>query len=483
MNFPPSPNFALADGRARIGAPDIAAAVAAIDRFLGADAEADLPVSLECDNSISGVLTLLALLARGVTVVLLPAGASVAPQFVARRIRTRVGVPFDPQDPQRSLDITFTAGSQPPRPLPPDSPLRRGHVLVRTSGSLGAPKLVVHTHAGLLANARNAVERLGLTTADRVLIPVSVAHMYGLGAALLPALFAGAAVELLEGANLVRYLERERASLPTVAFLTPNLCGMLRRPRAAAAHYRQVVVAGDKLGAEAFAACQALYRRVVALYGSSELGVIAAADGSEAAGLRATTVGRALPGVQLRLAAPADDTAGELHCKHPFGFVGYVDERGEPVVGETDVGDGWTATRDLVRIHPGGELEVLGRCDHAVKRDGRLVMLGDVEQALARLAGVGRAAAVVAGETLRGRGIVAFVAPHNDMDHVGLDPDALRRAMRDVLPAYAVPDDLRVVPALPLLPGGKLDRKTLQTLAHPQRPDQALDHGHSQTPA
>ncbi len=449
--------------------------MAAIAGFVDAGGEADEPVSLECDNSIAGALTLLALLARGVTVVLLPAGASVVPQFVARRVRTRVGVPFDAQYPQRSLDITFT---EDPRPLLPDSPLRRGHVLVRTSGSVGAPKLVVHTHAGLLANARNAVERLGLTTADRVLVPVSIAHMYGLGAAFLPALFAGAVVELLEGANLVRYLERERASLPTVGFLTPNLCGMLRRPRAAAAHYRQVVVAGDKLGAEAFAACQGLYRRVVALYGSSELGVIAAADGSEAAELRAATVGRALPGVQLRVAASADDTVGELHCKHPFGFVGYVDERGDPVVGETDVGDGWTATRDLVRIHPGGELEVLGRCDHAVKRDGRLVMLVDVEQALQRLEGVGRAAAVVAGETLRGRGIVAFVAPH---DNVALDPDALRRAIRDVLPAYAVPDDLRVVSALPLLPGGKLDRKTLQTLASPQRPDQAHDHGHSDT--
>lgn len=479
LNCPPT--FELADGKARISAQAAVVAVAAVDRCLAAEGvEVDLPVSLECDNSITGALALITLMTRGNTVVVLQAASAMLPRFVLRRLRVRAGAVFDPHCPQAGLDVSSV---EEPRPLPVDSPLRRGHLLVRTSGSTGVPKLVAHSHAGLLANARGAGVRLTLAAEDRVLVPVSLAHMYGLGAAFLPALLAGATVELLDGANLVRYLERERECRPTVAFITPNLCAMLQRPRAATATYRQVVVAGDKLRAAAFAGCEGLYRRVVALYGSSELGVIAAADGSEADGLRATSVGRALPGVQLRVSAPdsadgsADAPPGELHCRHPHGFVGYVDEQGDPLASETRLGDGWTATRDLARIHPGGEVEVLGRCDHALKRDGRLVMLVDVEQAIERLPDVGRAAAVVVGETMRGRGIVVFVAPRGS---VAPDPAALRQASRQVLPPYAVPDDIRVVSALPLLPGGKLDRKTLQHLAL-SYPDHRPDHGHANT--
>jgi acyl-coenzyme A synthetase/AMP-(fatty) acid ligase len=129
------------------------------------------------------------------------------------------------------------------------------------------------------------------------------------------------------------------------------------------------------------------------------------------------------------------------------------------------------------RFHPGGLLEVLGRGDHAVKRDGRLVMLAEVERALEQLAGVERSAAVVTGETLRGRGIVAFCTPRAGAE---LAPAALRRACQEILPAYAVPDEICLLPALPLLPSGKLDRRALlRAVPISFSPHEASpDHGH-----
>lgn len=433
------------------------------------------PVALECPNSVPGALTLLALLSRGATVALLPLPgrmdlAQPPPRFLRQLLRVRsphlAGPPSSLLEPATFLEVQPIQGH---RPLPVDSPLRRGRLLLRTSGSLGTPKLVVHTHERLLDNARNAVERLGLDASDRVLLPVPAAHMFGLGAALLPALLVGASVELIEGTNLLRYLEHERKFRPTVSFLTPNLCAMLLRPRSTTVHYRHIVVAGDKLPPEAFEQTEAIFRRVLTLYGSTELGVICAMAAAEATASRRTTVGRPLPGVGLRLAARAETAAlagdcGELLCAHPFGFAGYVDDDGVPLSTEDTIADKWYKTRDLARLHPDGSLEILGRSDHATKRDGRLVMLSEVERALCRLPGVERAAVVLRGETSRGREMIAFVAIGAG-DGAPADAMTLRTGCHDLLPAFAIPDEIRPTAALPMLASGKVDRLALFALA------------------
>ncbi|PRQ08464.1 class I adenylate-forming enzyme family protein [Enhygromyxa salina] len=426
---------------------------------LGVTDDSD-PILFECANTVPGLLTLLALLTLERSFVLVPPprpGLDLpAPAFCRWRLRTNEDADTRPDAPASFLRAEPIADHQ---PLPADSKLRSSRLLLRTSGSLGSPKLVVHTHDGALANACNTIERLGLRADDRVFIPVPVAHMFGLGAALLPALVVGASVEVLANANLLRYLERERSFAPTVAYSTPNLCATLVRPRAAPAHYRHVVVAGDKLSPELFAKLETIYTRVVSLYGSTELGVICAADPREAEGPRAATVGHPLPGVELELELELGtnpSAEGELVCRHPFPFESYVDASGALI--QSPSGSSF-ATRDLARIHEGGLVELLGRCDHAVKRDGRLVALAQVERALERLPMVARAAVVVAAEqTPRGRAIAAFCVA---VPGSSIDAAQVRDACRDSLPAYAIPDRVVELEALPLLASGKLDRHTL----------------------
>jgi acyl-CoA synthetase (AMP-forming)/AMP-acid ligase II len=416
------------------------------------------PVVLECAASVPSVLTVLALLRAGSSFALLPPPARTGtppppPRFFPLRVRVRSLYdlePHAPLSPEALLEVTPLEGAHPPPEGEASAP---GRLFLRTSGSLG--------------NALHCVERLRLTAEDRICLPVPIAHMYGLGAGLLPGLAAGASIDLLEGANLPRFLEREAQVSPTVAFLTPNLCTMLLRRRTAPGHYRHVVVAGDKLKPELFETAETLFRRVVNLYGSTELGVIATADAEEARGPRSTTVGRAVPGagIQLRPVEGSQDfegEVGELWCRHPFPFLGYVDEDGQPWQGEPPFQDGWYRTKDLCRLHADGLLEVLGRTDHGVKRDGRLVMLTDLERTVERVPGVERAIAVLGGESLRGQRLVVFCVPR---DGQPLEGDAVRTACFELLPAYAIPDEVRPLATLPLLPSGKVDRKTLREAA------------------
>ncbi|HEX3763195.1 MAG TPA: fatty acid--CoA ligase family protein [Kofleriaceae bacterium] len=436
-------------------------------------------LAVECVTSVPGALTVLYLMSRGFSFVLLPARDRTAPppsvpRFCRQRLTVRGGLSADAAEisllhPDTFLEISRVADHE---PAPNLADRTIGHLFLRTSGSFGTPKLAVFTHDQLLANSVLSLARTRLTAHDRIALPVPLPHAYGLGAGFLPGFAAGASLRLIESANLLRYLEHERAYRPTVAFLTPTLCAMFSRHTSAQDHYRHIVVAGDKLKRELFEAAELRFSRVLNLYGTTEMGVIAVADAARTDGPRSATVGPPLPGVELRLdvpelAAEAPTGAGVIACRHPHGFEGYVEGDGRPWTGEPPLRDGWYRTRDLGRLHDGECLEVLGREDHSVNRDGRLVMLAEVERAMERLPGVERAITVVGRETLRGRDILAYCSP---CDGHELEAARLRNACAGVLPAYAIPDQIVITSEIPLLANGKVDRRALATAAAAARP-------------
>ena len=96
----------------------------------------------------------------------------------------------------------------------------------------------------------------------------------------------------------------------------------------------------------------------------------------------------------------------------------------------------------------------------SVKRDGLLVVFADVEAAVEKVEGILRAVVVAAGESLRGSRLVAVCLP--DPTAAAPLPDAVRRRCFDLLPRYAVPDEVVIVEALPHLPSGKVDRRAVR---------------------
>src|SRR5262249_27930656 len=69
-------------------------------------------------------------------------------------------------------------------------------LLVYTSGTTGRPKGAVLTQSAVLWNAINSTAAFDLTSADRVLTVLPMFHVGGLNIQTLPALHAGAIVEL-----------------------------------------------------------------------------------------------------------------------------------------------------------------------------------------------------------------------------------------------------------------------------------------------
>ncbi len=339
---------------------------------------------------------------------------------------------------------------------------RASFVYLATSGTTGKPKIVVYSHRALQGNAASCRERLQVVAEDRVIIPVPLAHMYGLGAALLPAVQAGASIRLVAEANLVRYIEAEAEFGPTVSFLTPSFCHLLLKGRRLSRPYRLTVLAGDRVAERTFADNERRHGCTVALYGSTELGVIAAGSPLDSYVQRRDTAGQPLPGVELATEGHSACESFALRFRHPHACLGYADDQGTPVLPASLCEQGWFSTQDLGSLDEYGRIRLSGRVDHTVKRDGMLVAFADVEHVLQQLEGVDRVVVVPGGSTPRGRELVAVCTL---TDGAQKDAGAMNRSARVRLPGHAVPDRFIFLDELPLTATAKPDRVALATLA------------------
>ncbi|KCV82150.1 AMP-dependent synthetase [Actibacterium atlanticum] len=433
----------ISDTRAQMGYGELAALAARLQSALPKDQHSCL--GLVPENTLEGVSLLLAALDAGLPTALIAPG-----QNLHQRL-----------PPFCNHLVTSTGAAQPPeikRLEQAGNTADPERFYVATSGSTGAPKWLVHDTARLIRNAQSAGKRLGHTPQRRILIPVPIHHMFGLGAALIPALLTGASIHLVQRGNPLEVFGAERDFDPNFAYFVPSqvrsILAMRRRPRP----YAGLCIAGDKLSPEEAARCENLHGPVLSLYGSSETGVTAANDPSDTADIRHQSAGRLLPGVRLGDDPQDPEQPFPLRLRHPDMCLGIAGSDGAVANKQPDVHE----TGDIALLLPGGQLRIIGRRDHALKRDGLLVHLSDIEASIAQCAGVADTVVVVSGQSRRGDGLVAFYTPK---PRAALICEDLRRHCIDTLPSRAVPDRFIQLDALPRLASGKPDRPALVELA------------------
>lgn len=459
----------LTDGRHTVTYAEAAALLDRLDERFAREGLTDgHALALECSQSLAGALAILYVLSRERDVVLLPelgesSKEAGTPRFIPSFCSHVITAPVGSADDIRvSANEGFTEE-------PAVADFQGPDLYLRTSGSTGSPKLTRMSHQKWLNNALACNERWRLTAGDRLTVPVPIFHSYGFGAAFLPGLLAGAAMDVGSGGNILRYLEREERFNPNVAFLTPALCDMFLTVRKTPRFYRLAVTAGDKIKRETMAGFEPRFGPLLNLYGSAEMGAVSSAAPDDPPEERLATAGYPLAGIELDVeeageeieGAGAGGRVGRLRCRQKNGSAGYLIQE-ERWRFEPRGDDEWFATGDLARIRDDGYLEVLGRSGLSVKRDGPLVVFADVEAAVERVDGIQRAVVVAAGESRRGPRLVAVCLPREGGGD--LAPVAVRQKCFDLLPRYAVPDEVLIVESLPHLPSGKVDRRAVRNL-------------------
>lgn len=114
-------------------------------------------------------------------------------------------------------------------------------------------------------------------------------------------------------------------------------------------------------------------------------------------------------------------------------------------------------TGDLVRWRDDGVLEFIGRVDHQVKIRGYRIELGEIEARLGEQPGVRECVVIVREDSPGDQRLVGYLVAAQ----MEPEPSALRSALRTSLPDYMVPATFVSLPAMPLTPNGKVDRKAL----------------------
>ncbi|MGC4110981.1 MAG: AMP-binding protein [Nocardioides sp.] len=165
--------------------------------------------------------------------------------------------------------------------------------------------------------------------------------------------------------------------------------------------------------------------------------------------------GMPLDGVGLALAAD-----GRVRLRGPMLFDGYLDDADATAAALVD---GWFHTSDAGRLDEDGRLQVLGRLDDMVVSGGVNVPAAAVAARLREHPRVLAAEVVGLADPEWGNRVVAVVSL--DVSGAELSLDDARDWVAQRHPRAWAPRELHVVPALPMLANGKVDRLAVRTIA------------------
>ena len=355
---------------------------------------------------------------------------------------------FDPAD--------RAAGGVPSNPSAQTRPDDRALIMF-TSGSSGAPKGVIHTQAAMASKVRQYIHISGLTAADAVLFPGSLAHIAGLlHGVLIPGALSMKTVLMArwDPGEALRLIEQEHVTYmvgPPTFF--NDLMGHPDFSPSRTASIRFLSIGGSSVTpAFVHRARDAFGCIVKRAYGSTEAPTVAISANDDDPERMANTDGRPFAPTQIRL-----DERGEIQVLGPEVTVGYLDPA-HTAAAFTD--DGWFRTGDLGQIDEDGWLTVVGRLGQKIIRAGENIDAAEVEAILESHPAVSQAVVLGEPDDRLGERVAAFVVVDGAF---GLEE--CRRWFAEAGTArFMTPERLVPVVDVPKMASGKPDKAELARL-------------------
>ena len=350
--------------------------------------------------------------------------------------------------------------------------------LVYTSGTTGAAKGVMLTHANLLFVANNSLRNRRLVPTDVVYGVLPLSHVYGLSSLLGATLISGGSLLLVPRFDPKALAQALRDDGLTVLHGVPAMYARLldwarQTGTTLSAPALRVAQAG---GAPLTAPLKAAFEDTFGLVLHNGYGMTEASPSICQTRMDAPrsdcSVGQAIPGIEIRLHDAEDpesatdsgqqggpERVGELRVRGPNIMKGYY--RAPDATAAVLDADGWLRTGDLARIEADGAVFIVGRAKELIIRSGFNVYPVEVEQALNAHPDVVQSA-VVGRDTDGNEEVIAFV---ETVAGRPLDEDALMRHLRDNLSPYKLPARIVRLPNLPATATGKVLKAELRRMA------------------
>jgi fatty-acyl-CoA synthase len=336
-----------------------------------------------------------------------------------------------------------------------------------TSGTTGRPKGAMLSHRNLLINAYYAGIRQRLDHTDRMCIPVPLYHCFGCVLGTLCALVHGAAMvfpaESFHAGETLKAIEAERC---TVLYGVPTMfIAQFEHedyPKRNLKSLRTGIMAGSPCPIE-------LMKRVTQEMGARELTIgygqtessplITQTCTDDPLELRVGTIGRPLPGVEVKIVDQAtgaelgDGQAGELCTRGHLVMLGYFNQPDKTA--EAIDKDGWLHTGDLAKREPNGYYHITGRLKDLIIRGGENIYPREIEERLHQHPAVADVQVVGVPDRKYGEEVLAWIKLRAGCTMTEQD---VRDFCRATLAHFKVPHYIKFVEAFPTTVTGKIQK-------------------------
>ncbi len=338
--------------------------------------------------------------------------------------------------------------------------------IIYTSGTTGRSKGAMLSHGNLLSNAQVLKDYWDWQAGDVLIHALPIFHVHGLFVAIHGALLNGSTMlwcAKFDPRQTLQWMPRA-----TVFMGVPTLyVRLLAEPglsAEAARHMRLFISGSAPMLMETFQQWQQRTgHAILERYGMSETVMLTsnpcrASDGVRVGG----TVGRPLPGVQLRICDDAGQTvavgeAGGIQVKGPNVFQGYwhMPEK----TAEEFTADGFFKTGDVGRVDASGYVNIVGRSKDLIISGGYNVYPAEIEGYINNLPGVAESAVVGVPDADFGEVGVAVVVARPGAT---VDAAAILAQLKATLANFKVPKRCHVVAELPRNAMGKVQKNLLR---------------------
>ncbi len=335
-------------------------------------------------------------------------------------------------------------------------------MMLFTSGSTGASKGILLSHANLTTNAYGVLKHTGTSPADRLLHVMPLYHTNGVNNQLIVPLLAGATIVVIDRFRAEETVDRLKNDGITYMTGVPTMYSRML----------PYVTAGDRFPNLRFLRCgsapitlvlqeqieAAFDVPLVISYGLSE--ATCTSTMNPPSNRRTGTVGTVLAGQDVRLFEPggsrevAAGAEGEIRIGGRSLMCGYIG-----AVAESPIVDGWLRTGDLGRFDKDGYLSITGRIKDVIIRGGENISPALIEHHLATHPAVRDCCVVGMPHADLGEVPVAFIVTREKQL---LETEALAAFVLSRLSRIHVPAAFHSIEALPTNGVGKVDRAVLK---------------------
>ena len=321
-------------------------------------------------------------------------------------------------------------------------------VIMNTSATTGQLKSVPLRWGQIRAHVQASKAVLGKTEQDNWLMVLPLFHVSGLSI-LLRSLYNGTAVTILpkyDEAQVLKLIESENINMMS---LVPTILTQLE-PSISHHKLRVILLGGEFIPMALIDACEKKSLPIYKTYGMTETFSQSVTFSVLDYPHKRDSVGKPLPGMQVRIDKPDADGVGEIHLTGPMVMTGYIDK--EPIDGDLN-------TDDIGYIDEDGFVYILNRRKDLIISGGENIYPKELEDLVYTLPSVKECAVVPVPDPKWGQVPALFVAFH---DGESMTADAILSFMTKSLAKYKVPKYVKILPALPRNGTGKIVRNELR---------------------